>query len=511
VLPVSRSSAPDPGGGHLEVPDVVSGYFDAAAGLPLSPTAIEAWRAASEDGWADPAKVIGPGRRSAVLVEAAREVVAAALNARPDEVTFCTSNEQALHLAVLGTVHGRARVGPVLVHSAVEHSAVGRAAEWHRNRRGEVAIAGVDRLGRVDEDAFVELCSRPGVAAAALQAANHEVGTRQPIARVATELHRLGVPLIVDASQELLYSDVAEPVWASADVVTADAKLWGGPTGMAVLVVRSGTRWITPFPATAEAPATTRLRLDGGIDVPTAVSAAAALRDFRAQAQTQRERLYDLVERIRLAVPELIPDCEVLGDPIDRVPHIVTFSCLDVDGEALLTSLDRAGFAVSSGSACTSEALTPSHVLIAMGALSSGNIRVSIHPRITETDVDRFLSVLPDVVAEVRSQMPATASQPLSVRDTPGRSENDPGIDIAAEEVAAHVVVDSRGRLCPLPILDLGSAIVGIPVGGKLTVLADDPAASNDIAAWARMRRHELISVVPSGDGTTAYLVRRLH
>jgi cysteine desulfurase len=103
-----------------------------------------------------------------------------------------------------------------------------------------------------------------------------------------------------------------------------------------------------------------------------------------------------------------IPDVEVLGDPTDRLPHIVTFSCLYVDGEALLTGLDRRGFAVSSGSSCTSSTLEPSHVLVAMGALTSGNIRVSLHHATTEDEVDRFLAVLPEVVADVRAELGAT-------------------------------------------------------------------------------------------------------
>jgi cysteine desulfurase len=104
-------------------------------------------------------------------------------------------------------------------------------------------------------------------------------------------------------------------------------------------------------------------------------------------------------------VAATVPDVEVLGDPLDRVPHIVTFSCLYVDGEALLGALDRRGFAVSSGSSCTSSTLEPSHVLVAMGALTSGNVRVSVHAGTTEADVDALLAVLPGVVAEVRAEV----------------------------------------------------------------------------------------------------------
>jgi cysteine desulfurase len=114
------------------------------------------------------------------------------------------------------------------------------------------------------------------------------------------------------------------------------------------------------------------------------------------------------VDRIRADVPASVPDVEVVGDPVDRVPHIVTFSCLYVDGEALLHALDRAGFAVSSGSACTASTMRPSHVLAAMGVLTHGNIRVSLHPGVRDDDVARFLAVLPRVVADLRAEAGVT-------------------------------------------------------------------------------------------------------
>ena len=115
-------------------------------------------------------------------------------------------------------------------------------------------------------------------------------------------------------------------------------------------------------------------------------------------------RMRELTARIRTRVAALVPDVDIVGDPDDRVPHIVTFSCLYVDGEALLHALDRHGFAVSSGSSCTAATLKPSHVLEAMGALSHGNVRVSLHPDVSTADVDRFLAVLPQVVADLRAE-----------------------------------------------------------------------------------------------------------
>ena len=142
----------------------------------------------------------------------------------------------------------------------------------------------------------------------------------------------------------------------------------------------------------------------GGLNLPEIVASAASLRAVLAERQEQAQRLYALVELIRARVAETVPDAVVVGDPVHRLPHLVTFSCLYVDGEALLHELDRAGFAVSSGSSCTSSTLRPSHVLVAMGVLTHGNVRVSLHRDSTEDEVRRFLDVLPGIVAGLRAR-----------------------------------------------------------------------------------------------------------
>ena len=136
-------------------------------------------------------------------------------------------------------------------------------------------------------------------------------------------------------------------------------------------------------------------RETGFENVPAVLAAAAALQAVVAERDAESARQHALVGRIRRVVGGL-PDVEVVGDPSDRLPHLVTFSCLYVDGEALVTELDRLGFEVASGSACTSSTLEPSHVLAAMGALTHGNVRVSVGPDTTDDDVERFLAVLPD-------------------------------------------------------------------------------------------------------------------
>ncbi len=368
-------------------------YLDAATAAPLHPAAREALLAALTDGWADPARPYGAGRRSRLVLDAARAAVAEVLGARPDEVAFCASGTQAAQLAVLGGLAGRRRAGARLVHSAVEHSAVLHAAERHAAAGGEAVAVPVDRAGRVDPDAFAAAVAAPGTALASLMAANHEVGTTQPVDLVGHHCAQQGVPLHTDAAMVVGRG----PLPGGWSLLSASAHKWGGPAGVGVLVVRAGTRWVSPLGR-----GSTERGVPGAPDVPAIVAAAAALRAVAAET-AEHARLRGLVDRIRTAVAATVPDVEVVGDPVDRLPHLVTFSCLYADGEALLRELDRHGFAVSSGSACTADTLTPSHVLAAMGVLTHGNVRVSLPRGTAEADVDRFLAVLPGVVADLRA------------------------------------------------------------------------------------------------------------
>lgn len=371
-------------------------YFDAASSEPLHPRAREALLAALDAGWADPARLYGEARRARMLLDRARADVADVLGVRPDELVFTSSGTQAIHLGVLGALAARRRAGRHLVTGAVEHSAVLHAAGAHEADGGTVTTVGVSRTGRVDAAAFAAAVAEPGTALACLQTANHEVGTLQPVEEAARACAAAGVPLLVDAAQTLGRLPVP-PGWS---LLTGSAHKWGGPAGVGVLVIRKGTRWRSPLPEDERE----RGRVPGFENVPAVVAAAAALRARAEEAEEENRRASALVDRIRELVPRLIPDVEVVGDPVDRAPHIVTFSCLYVAGEALLTELDKAGFAISSGSSCTASTLRPSHVLEAMGVITHGNVRVSLPRGVSAADVDRFLQVLPPLVRRIREE-----------------------------------------------------------------------------------------------------------
>jgi cysteine desulfurase len=388
----------------------VAHYLDHASTAPLHPVAREALLAALDEGWADPARLYGEARRARMLLDAARGAVADTLGARPDEVSFTASGTQAAHLAVAGGLLGRSRAGRTLVVSAVEHSCVLQAAESHEASGGVVRSVPVDGYGRVEPAAYTP---GPGTALASLQHANHEVGTIQPVARVAEILRDPprgagagrdagggAVPLHVDAAMTV--GRVPVDLRAlGADLLTASAHKFGGPAGVGFLVIRTGTRWRSPLPADEREGG----RVPGFVNLPAVVAAAAALQARTAEMEDEAREVAACVELVRSRVPQLVPDTQLLGDPdpAGRLPNMVTFSCLYVDGEALLRELDGAGIAVNSGSSCTSSTLAPSHVLAAMGVLTHGNVRVSFGRGSTAADAEHLLAVLPAAVERVRA------------------------------------------------------------------------------------------------------------
>ncbi|MDI5970181.1 aminotransferase class V-fold PLP-dependent enzyme [Streptomyces sp. SL13] len=502
------------------------GYFDVASTAPLHPVARQALVAALDEGWADPARLYREGRRARLLLDAARETAAQEVGCRPDELTFTPSGTRAVHTGVAGALAGRRRTGRHLVVSEVEHSSVLHAADAHAADGGEVTRVGVDRTGRVAADGFAAAL-RPDTALACLQSANHEVGTLQPVAEAAEACAAAGVPLLVDAAQSLGW----EPVAGRWSVLAASAHKWGGPAGVGLLAVRKGTRFAVPGPRDEREGG----RAAGFENLPAIVAAAASLRAVRAGAAAERARLAALVDRIRSRVPQLVPDVEVVGDPVRRLPHLVTFSCLYVDGEALLGGLDRRGFAVSSGSSCTSSTLTPSHVLRAMGVLSEGNVRVSLPAGVPEADVEAFLAALPEVVRSVREDLgawggfegtgsfggaaglggavEADGAVGSGAAGSGGAVEIDGAVGSGAVDPGGvedgGIVVDALGKRCPVPVIELAKVFGRVPVGGTVTVLSDDDAARLDIPAWCEMRGQRYAGEREAARGT-AYLVRRL-
>jgi cysteine desulfurase len=372
---------------------VAETYLDAASTTPLHPRARAALLEAL-DGFGDPSRLYGRGRRARTLLDRSREQLAAAVGAAPDEVIFTSGGTEAANLAVTGMARAAGRRRHLVV-SAVEHTSVLAPARALAGQGFEVTEVGVDGTGRVDPDELAEAV-RDDTLLVCLQHANHEVGTIQPVQEAAALAHERRALVLVDACQTLgrLPVDMAG---LGADLLVASGHKCYGPPGTGFLVASGRAR---PWPVLVGDEREHRRRA-GMENLPGIAAMAAAVTARVAEAPGERDRMAGLASRL-LAGLATIPEVVVHGDPGQRLPHLVAFSVLYIEGEALLLLLDGEGIAVHSGSSCTADSQEPSHVLAAMGAITHGSVRVSFLRDTTESDVDRLLAVLPAAVADLR-------------------------------------------------------------------------------------------------------------
>jgi cysteine desulfurase len=324
---------------------------------------------------ADPGRVHTEGHAARVAVEIAREQVASLLGARSREVVFTSGATESIVTATwMATERGEHIVLP-----AVEHSAVRAAAAAH-----DATVIGVDRLGRVDADALLAAV-RPDTALVHVQWGNHEVGTLQPVAEIVAACRERGVLVHVDAAMAAGHVPIDFGA-LGADLLSVSAHKLGGPPGVGALLIRRGLRFRSLLVGGDQE----RARRAGFENVPAIVGFGAACEaiDVEVEAAAARAR----TERVAAG------PLAVLGDPVERLPHLVCLELEGVEAEPVLLGLDQAGVAVHSGSSCSSEALEPSPVLEAMGVDASRSLRVSVGWSTTDDDVDALLAALPVVV-----------------------------------------------------------------------------------------------------------------
>lgn len=371
-------------------------YFDALSGQPLAEPAQSAISGFISRIWADPDQPHHEGAQAGQVLQAARETVALRLGVSPGAVSFHSASDVA-QLAVSGILRSVGQRAPGdqqrIVTSTVERDVVMQSTAAF----GSVRRLGVDSEARLRLDDFRATITSDNDPASCvvLQAANTEVGTLQPLLEVFSLASAAGVPVAVDATGALGLL----PIPSGWSALIADASTWAGPRGTSVLVVNPEFRWYrTDFDRGAAS------LIHDTVDVLNATAAAAALDATCGQQPQLSAALYEWTRQIRSFVSEHIADVDVLGDPDERLPHVVTFSFLYADGERLARELDAAGVAVGSGSACAARAGLPSHVLTEMGALTHGNIRLSLPVTTTERHVEHLLAVLPDAVSRVRAE-----------------------------------------------------------------------------------------------------------
>jgi cysteine desulfurase len=363
-------------------------YLDHASTSPARPEVVEAmlpWLSFA----ADPGRVHTDGRLARGAVEEAREQVAALLGARPREVVFTGGATEAIAAAIWGATEQRHHV----VVPAVEHSAVRDASAVF----GEVTEVGVDGLGRVDADRVLATVRPAETALVHVQWANHEVGTRQPVAEVVAGCRARGVLVHVDAACAAGHVPVDFGA-LGADLMSVSAHKLGGPQGVGALLVRRGLR-LRPLLVGGEQERSRRAGMENVAGIvgfgAAAATLATTLDDESARARAQTEAL--------LAGATEVDGVVTYGDVHARAPHIACLGVSGVEAEAVLLGLDQAGIAAHSGSACSSESLEPSPVLAAMGVEAERSLRVSVGWSTTDDDVDAFRQAFPAVVSRLRA------------------------------------------------------------------------------------------------------------
>jgi cysteine desulfurase len=372
-------------------------YLDHASTTPPHPAALEAITRLAREAYADPSRLYGRARAARIELDRARASTAQMIGGRPEEIVFTSGGTESCNLAIIGGARAglAARKPAKIVVSAVEHTAVLEAARMLDGF--EVVEVPVDGTGTVSLDALREALAG-GAALVSIQHANQEVGTIQPIAEATRIAKEAGALVHTDACMTVGHL----PLHASelgVDLLSASAHKSYGPKGAGFLWVRRGVRVRPTLPGDDRE----RNRRAGMENLPAIAGMAAALEARAAEIGDEALRLRALADHLREELPRRVTDLVVHGHPAERLPGLVAFSVLYVEGEALLLHLDAKGIAVHSGSSCTSSTQEPSHVLAAMGALTHGSIRVSLGRETTPDEVDYFLDELPPIVERVRA------------------------------------------------------------------------------------------------------------
>jgi cysteine desulfurase len=370
-------------------------YLDHAATAPMRPEAVEAMLPYLTERFGNPSGSHAVAREARKALDEARDVAAECLGAEPGEVVFTGGGTEADNLAILGS---HALRGGRVICTAVEHHAVLHACAA---LGGEVAPVGAH--GIVDLN---QLGARlgPDTSVVSVMLANNEVGTVQPLEAVAAMVRDKAPDAVVhtDAVQAFPWLDVAS-LARHTDLVAVSAHKFGGPKGVGALVVRDGTR-VAPI---LHGGGQERDRRSGTHNVAGIVGMAAAMRATVATRADTVTRVTSLRDRLADGLLAAIPDAAETGDRSSKIAGNCHLSFAGVESEALLVLLDGAGVCASAGSACTSGAIEPSHVLVAMGmakARALGSLRLSLGVTTTETDVDRALEAVPAAVARLRER-----------------------------------------------------------------------------------------------------------
>ena len=378
-------------------------YFDHAATTPVDARVLQKMLPYFTDNFGNPNSQHWFGRRSVTAVDEARDTVASLIGAKPSEIYFTSGGTESDNWAIRGAAHARAEKGRHLIISAVEHPAMITTAKELEKEEFEISLAPVDEYGAVDVEKLKSLL-RPDTIFVGIMTANNEVGTIQPLAEISGLCRERGILFFTDAVQAAgaLKIDVNDP---AVDLLSFSGHKFYGPKGVGVLYIRSGLKLGKIITGGHQE----RTMRGGTTNVPAIVGLAEALRLAQEEREKNAAYVSSLRDRFISRVLHEIPYVKLNGHPQNRLPANANFSFRYIEGESLLFSLDLAGIAVSSGSACSSGSLEPSHVLLAMGlpeGLAHGSIRFSFGKDNTPAQIDYAVDKLKEIVVKLRALSP---------------------------------------------------------------------------------------------------------
>ncbi len=381
-------------------------YLDHAATTPMDPRVYEAMKPYCMEEFGNPSSICKRGQQAKNALEQARLTVSNLLGANPEEIIFTSGGTESDNLALLGVARANKHKGKHIITSTIEHHAVLHTAQQLEKEGFDVTYIPVESNGIVDP-AKVKKAMRDETILVSIMYANNEIGTIQPIAKIGRACKKRGIPFHTDACQAtgalMLNVDSLH-----VDLMTINGSKMYGPKGVGVLYVRKNVD-IDPIMHGGQQEKGMR---PGTENVAGIIGLTKALELAEQNREKESLRLIKLRDYMIEELKKRIPKTELNGDPLLRLPNNVNISILEIEGEALLLRLDMKGINASSGSACTSGSLDPSHVILALGKthlVAHGSLRFSLGKSTTKKDIDYVLDILPKIVSDLR------AISPLSV------------------------------------------------------------------------------------------------
>lgn len=378
-------------------------YLDYAATTPCDPEVIQVMQPYFFDKFGNPLSIHSFGQEAKKAIEDAREITAAFLGAKPEEIVFTSGGTESNNFAIKGVAYALSKKGNHIITSDIEHHAISEPAKFLEKFGFKVTFVKVDKYGLVDPADIKKAITDKTILISVMHA-NNEIGTIQPISEIGEIAKEKGIYFHTDAVQTVGHIPLNVDEF-NVDLLSLSAHKFYGPKGVGVLYIRKGTKLERFLHGGGQE----RNRRGSTHNTPGIVGLAKALQLCRQKMQEEAQFQIRLRDRVIKELPEKIPDIYLNGHPQKRLPNNINFSIKYIEGESMLLNLDMLGIAASTGSACTSESLEPSHVLLAIGLsheIAHGSLRFSLGRWSKEKDIDYLLEQLPTIVQNLRAMSP---------------------------------------------------------------------------------------------------------